>query len=203
MKKIKFSLLLALLPLLTASVQKPAGYIPGDKAAHVHLLNTDGKMSGFSAYPAAKGFIVIFTCNHCPFSKAYEDRIIALDKKYSPQGYQVIAINPNDSVQYPEDSYDSMKVRASEKGFGFPYLYDVTQEIAKQYGAEKTPHVFLLKSVNGEQIVQYTGAIDNNAKDAAAADQKFLENAVDELLAGKEVSVKTTKAIGCSVKWKM
>lgn len=182
--------------------QENKAYVPGDKAIAINLLNIDGKTSGFASFPGAKGFVVVFTCNHCPYAKLYEDRIMAIDKKYSPLGYQVIAVNPNDAEQYPEDSYENMKIRAAEKGFAFPYLHDESQETARAYGAEKTPHVYVVQALNGEYVVKYVGAIDNNAKDAAAADQKYLENALDELLAGKEVTVQSTKAVGCSVKWK-
>lgn len=151
-------------------------------------------------YKDAKGFIVIFTCNHCPYSVAYEDRIIDLDKKYKSKGYPVIAINPNNPKSYPDDSFDNMKIRAKDKGFTFPYLFDDGQKIYPQYGAMKTPHVYILQKTNKGNEVKYIGAIDNNYKDAGSANKKYVEDAVDALLEGKEVSVKTTKAIGCSIK---
>jgi thiol-disulfide isomerase/thioredoxin len=153
-------------------------------------------------YKSAKGFIVVFTCNHCPYAIAYEDRIEELDKKYASKGYPVIAINPNDAVSYPDDSFENMKVRAKQKGFTFPYLYDETQATAKIYGAQRTPHVYLLQKSGSDLIVKYVGAIDDNSQDAKAVKVKYLENAVDELLSGKDVSAKETKAIGCSIKWK-
>jgi hypothetical protein len=143
---------------------------------------------------------VIFTCNHCPYSVAYEDRIIAIDKRFKEKGYPVIAINPNNPTAYPEDSFDNMKVRAKEKGFTFPYLFDAGQQIYPQYGATKTPHVYLLQKVNGNNIVKYIGAIDDNHKNAAAVKNTFLDNAVTALLAGKEIKDKKTVAIGCSIK---
>ncbi len=151
-------------------------------------------------FPNAKGFVVIFTCNHCPYSKAYEDRIIALDKEYKYKGYPVIAINPNNPRDYPEDSYENMKKRADEKGFTFPYLVDAGQRIYPQYGATKTPHVYLLQKEDGKNIVKYIGAIDDNHKNASQVKNHFLADAIDALLAGREIENKTTKAIGCSIK---
>ncbi|NQY06301.1 MAG: thioredoxin family protein [Flavobacteriaceae bacterium] len=176
------------------------GYGIGDVATDFSLKNINDKMVSFKDYPKAKGFIVTFTCNHCPFSVAYEDRLIALDKKYKVKGYPVIAINPNNPETYPSDSFDAMKVRAKEKGFTFPYLFDDGQKIYPQYGAKKTPHMFVLQKSNKGNIVKYIGAIDDNYQDAAAVQTKYVEDAVEALLAGKEIKTKTTKAIGCSIK---
>lgn len=176
------------------------GYDIGDIATDFSLKNIDDKMVSLKDYKDAKGYIVTFTCNHCPFSVAYEDRIIALDKKYKSMGYPVIAINPNNPESYPTDSFDAMKVRAKEKGFTFPYLFDDGQKIYPQYGATKTPHMFVLEKTNKGNIVQYIGAIDDNYQDANAVKTKYVEDAVDALLSGKEVITKKTKAIGCSIK---
>jgi len=192
-----------LLSLLIASLTTSAGgYKINDEATDFALKNVDGRPVSLKDYKQAKGFIVIFTCNHCPFSKAYEDRIISLDKKYAPLGYPVIAINPNDPVRQPEDSYEKMIVRAREKGFTFPYLHDESQEITKAYGATRTPHVYILQKSEGKNLVKYIGAIDNNSEDASLADTPFASNAVDALLSGKEIGLKETKAIGCTIKWK-
>ena len=150
----------------------------------------------------AKGYIVVFTCNHCPFAKAYESRIMELDKKFSSKNYPVIAINPNDVSVVPDDSFENMVVRSKEKGYTFPYLYDESQEIASAYGATRTPHLFVLQKVDDKFIVKYIGAIDNNTEDAEKADKKYVEEAVDALIAGKSVSTTETKAIGCGIKWK-
>lgn len=176
------------------------GYKVGDLASDFKLKNVDGKMVSLADYKDAKGYIVIFTCNHCPFSIAYEDRIIALDKKYKALGYPVIAINPNDPSIAPDDSYDKMIVRAKEKGFTFPYLFDEGQKVLPLYGATRTPHVYLLeKTANGNKVA-YIGAIDNNHQDPAAADQKYLENAIEAIRSGKQPSPDFTKAVGCSIK---
>ncbi len=176
------------------------GYGIGDLAAAINLLNTDGKMVSYDNYPDAKGFIVIFTCNTCPYAVASEDRIIALDAEFKDKGYPVIAINPNNPEVQPADTYELMQAKASEKGFTFPYLYDKTNTIYAEYGATKTPHVYLLEKTDEGRVVQYIGAIDDNVRNGSAVKERFLANAVYELLDGKEVSVKETKAIGCSVK---
>ena len=175
------------------------GYKPGDKATDFKLKSVDGKMYSMSDYKDAKGFIVVFTCNHCPFAVKYEDRVIELAKKYKPKGYVLLAINPNDPAAQPDDSFDKMKVRAKEKGFTFPYLFDEGQKIYPQYGATKTPHAFLLDK---NLIVKYIGSIDDNVEDASAVKEKFLENAIAALEKGQEPSPASTKAIGCSIKVK-
>jgi len=187
--------------LLAAQFSFAEGYKVGDEATDFKLKNVDGNMVSLSDYDNAQGFIVIFTCNHCPFSKAYEDRIIALDKKYKVEGYPVIAINPNDSIIAPTDSYSNMIVRADEKNFTFPYLLDADQSIAKTYGATRTPHVYLLQKENGKLVVRYIGAIDDNSEDASAATQFYVDDAVNALMEGENPYPDFTKAIGCSIKY--
>ncbi|WP_066224424.1 thioredoxin family protein [Formosa haliotis] len=195
----------ALLLLLIVSAFTPVntaagGYKVGDIATDFKLENIDGKMVSLSDYKDAKGYIVIFTCNTCPYAVAYEDRIVALDKKYAALGYPVIAIMPNNTSVKPGDSMDAMKQRAKEKGFTFPYLIDAKQEIYPQYGATKTPHVYLLQKTKKGNEVKYIGAIDDNFQDASDVKTKYVEQAVDALLQGKEIKEKETKAIGCSIK---
>ena len=176
------------------------GYDIGDIATDFSLENIDGKMVSLADYKDAKGFIVIFTCNTCPYAVAYEDRIIALDKKYAKLGYPVIAIMPNNPEVQPKDSMEDMKARAKAKGFTFPYLMDAGQKIYPQYGATKTPHVYVLQKTNKGNQVKYIGAIDDNYQDAAAVKVKYVENAVDALLKGKDVPETKTRAIGCTIK---
>ncbi|MBX3238434.1 MAG: thioredoxin family protein [Chitinophagaceae bacterium] len=177
-----------------------AGYKIGDEATDFKLKNVDGNFVSLSGYKTAKGFIVIFTCNECPYAKAYEDRIIALDKKYKPEGYPVIAINPSDPVIQPSDAFSLMQKRARDKGFTFPYLVDEGQAVYPQYGALRTPHVFVLQKEDGRNIVKYIGAIDNNHEDADDASEKYVENAVNALLSNKKVPLETTVAVGCGIK---
>lgn len=176
------------------------GYKVGDVATDFSLKSTDNKMVSLKDFKDAKGFIVVFTCNHCPYAKAYEDRIIGIDKKYSKLGYPVIAINPNNPAKQPEDAFDRMKTRAKEKKFTFPYLFDDGQRIYPQYGATKTPHVYVLQKTGKGNVVKYIGAIDDNFEDEKAVKEKYVENAVNALLSNKDVPVKETKAIGCSIK---
>lgn len=176
------------------------GYDIGDIATDFNLENIDGKMVSLSNYEDAKGFIVIFTCNTCPYAVAYEDRVEALNKKYASQGYPVIAIMPNNIEVKPGDNMEGMQKRAADKGFTFPYLMDKNQEIYPQYGATKTPHVYVLKNTKYGNVVRYIGAIDDNYKDANLVNQKYVEDAVDALLSGEEIKETKTRAIGCSIK---
>lgn len=204
MKTIKILLLALVIGGMSAfTVSKIAvadGYKVGDVATDFKLMNVDGKMVSLANYKDAKGYIVTFTCNTCPYAVGYEDRIIALNNKYASLGYPVIAIMPNNPDVQPGDSMEAMKKRAKEKGFTFPYLMDDGQNIYPKYGATKTPHVFILQKTSKGNVVKYIGAIDDNYQDASAVKTKYVENAVDALLKGKEVTQQETKAIGCSIK---
>ena len=180
------------------------GYQVGDYAQDFSLMGVDGKKVSLSDYNNAEGFIVIFTCNTCPYAKMYEQRIKALHNSYAEKGYPVIAINPNCPERSPGDSMDKMKERAQEKEFGFAYLQDETQNVTKAYGATNTPHTYVLKKESPSKYkVIYIGAIDNNYRDASKANKHYVRNAVESLLQGKTPKEKSTKAIGCSIKWKM
>ncbi|KOY52310.1 thioredoxin family protein [Polaribacter dokdonensis] len=177
-----------------------ATYKVGDSIEDFSLMNIDDKMVSLADYTSAKGFIIIFTCNTCPYSVANEDRIIALNNKYASKGFPVIAINPNDPDVVPDDSFAAMKVRASKKGFNFPYLLDKGQKVYPKFGATKTPHVYIVSKP--EMKVEYIGAIDDSSRNPDAVNEKYVENAVDALLVGKKIDKTTTKAIGCSIKTK-
>ncbi|MGR3811334.1 thioredoxin family protein [Jiulongibacter sp. NS-SX5] len=183
------------------SLVLPTGYEVGDEATDFSLKNIDGKMVSLKDFTQAKGFIVVFTCNHCPFSKAYEDRVVALDAKFAAKGFPVIAINPNDPAAYEEDSFENMKKRAAEKGYTFPYLVD-EKGVGQVYGAARTPHVFVIKKEEGKNIIKYIGAIDDNAQDPSSVSKRYVEDAVNNLLQNKPVVTQSTKAIGCSIKWR-
>ena len=202
MKTLKLSAIALFTVLISAFTVSDAGagYKVGDIATDFSLKNVNNKMVSLRDYKDAKGFIVIFTCNHCPYAIAYEDRIIALDKLFSKQGYPVIAINPNNPVKQKEDSFELMQLRAQEKGFTFPYLLDDGQKIFPQYGATKTPHVYILQKTAGGNQVKYIGAIDDNYTDEAAVKTKYVEAAVNALIKGVAIKVAETKAIGCSIK---
>ncbi|MFO8022276.1 MAG: thioredoxin family protein [Perlabentimonas sp.] len=199
MKKIILALSLTLLTLSAAFSQ---GYEIGDKATDFKLKNVDGKMVSMADYSDAKGFVVIFSCNHCPFVVAYEDRMIELHNKFAPKGFPVIAINSNDPEVQPQDSYEKMIERSNEKNFPFVYLFDEGQKVYPKYGATRTPHVYLLNKEGSNLTVEYIGAIDDNHKDASKVKKNYLADAIDALLAGKKPKVTETKAIGCTIKSK-
>lgn len=177
--------------LITGMIQHE-GLNIGDKAIDFSLENMDGTMISLDTYDDARGYIVVFTCNNCPYAKAYKDRIASLHTSFAPKGYPVIAINTSDSKE-------EIIERANEQEYPFPYLYDEMQDVSRAYGATKTPHAFVLTK---DKTVAYIGAIDNNYKNAADVDQHYVKDAVEALLGNKEVPVQSTKAIGCSIKWK-
>ena len=205
MKLIKTITVFAIVLLMSAftgitNTSRDNGYEVGDIATDFKLKNIDGNMVSLADYKDAKGYIVIFTCNTCPYAVQYEDRIIDLDKNYAAKGYPVVAIMPNNPAVQPGDNVDAMKARAASKGFTFPYLFDDGQKIYPQYGATKTPHVYLLEKTNKGNVVKYIGAIDDNYKDPAAVNTKYVEEAVDALIDGKDIEETKTRAIGCSIK---
>lgn len=198
-----FSILVpAIAALISLSPQAATGYAVGDEVKNFTLNNVDGKPVSLNDYASQEGVIVVFTCNHCPYAKAYETRVMELDKKYKTNGYPVLAINPNDPVREPDDSPENMKKRSAEMDYSFPYLFDVSQQVAKDFGATRTPHVYLLKSNNGKFTVEYIGAIDDNTDEPAAVKTKYVENAIKSLKTGEKPAVNYTKAIGCTIKWK-
>ena len=202
MKLIKSILILSCVAVLVAGKMISPNYGVGDTVADFKLKNVDGKMIALSDYKNSKGVIVIFDCNTCPFSKKYNDRIIALNQKYASKGYPVVTINSNDPDVSDGDSFEEMVDLAKRKNYDFPYLVDATQDVARAFGATNTPHVFILQRNGKDFKVAYIGAIDNNARDGSQADKKYVEEAVDALLMGKDVPTNKTKAIGCGIKWK-
>ncbi len=163
------------------------------------LPATDGRTYSLASFSGSKLLVVSFTCNHCPYAKAYEDRFSALVREFSPKGVAFLAINPNDANRYPDDSFDAMKARAKEKNFQFPYLFDESQATARAYGAVCTPHLFV---ADQQRNLAYEGRIDDSWKDEAAARSHDLRNALEALLCGKPVPATNTNPMGCSIKWK-
>lgn len=174
----------------------------GQAAPNFKLKNVDNTEVSFTSYPKAKGFIVVFTCNTCPYAKAYEQRIIDLDKKYAPLGYPAIAINPNDAEVSKGDSFEKMQELAKEKKYSFPYLFDNGQVITNLYGAKNTPHLFVLSKSEKGNNIEYTGAIDNDTEELNADRTKYVEQAITALLKNEKPAVVLTKAIGCTVRRK-
>ena len=197
-----FSLFFSVTVLMNADF-KTDGYKVGDKVSNFKLKNTvDGKMVSLTDYKDAKGLIVVFTCNHCPFAKMWESRIMDLDKQFASKGYPVVAISPNDPAAYPDDAPEEMKKRAKQKAYSFPYLFDDTQNVAKSFGATKTPHVYILSKKGSDMVVEYIGAVDDNARDEDAVSKTYAADAVNALIKGKDIKVKEAPAVGCSIKWK-
>ena len=177
-----------------------AGLNPGDVAVDFKLKNVDNSEVALSDYKDQEGVILVFTCNPCPFAKAYEQRIIKLHNTYADMGFPVVAINPNDVDISPDDTMEQMKVRAREEDYPFVYLKDETQEVYRSYGATKTPHIYLLQN-NGDKFkVAYVGAIDDNAMEEASVTSKYVESAIAAVVSGSKPKPSTTKAIGCTIK---
>ena len=170
----------------------------GSAAPEFNLVATDDATYSLKSFESKKALVVMFSCNHCPYVQAYEDRIMEIQKDYSDD-LQVVAINSNDDMNYPEDSFANMTNRANMRGFNFPYLRDETQKVAKSYGATHTPEIFLFDK---ERRLTFHGKIDDNWQERNAVRSKYLRNAIDELLEGKQISIPETFTIGCTIKWK-
>ncbi|MBO9674865.1 MAG: thioredoxin family protein [Sphingobacteriaceae bacterium] len=178
------------------------GYKVGDVVKDFSLKNVDNKNVSLADYKDAKGYIVVFTCNTCPVAKAYEDRIAVLNATYAAKGYPVVAINPNDAGAVPAEGFEKMQALAAEKKFNFPYLLDPGHVVTKQFGATRTPHVFVLNKTGKGNVVEYIGAIDNDPEEANSTKIEYVKNAINELSTGKKPTVTATKAVGCTIKWK-
>lgn len=185
--------------LLFSSMLSPSAYIVGDQAEDFSLKNVDGRMVSLTDYKDVRGYIIVFTCNHCPYAQAYEQRIIEIHRKFSPKGFPVIAINPNSPEIVPDDSFEEMQERSREKHFPFVYLFDEEQTVGLKFGASRTPHVFILDST---LIVRYIGAIDDNMENPNGVKKRYVENAVNALLRGEHPNPDFTRAVGCTVKKK-
>ena len=169
----------------------------GSPAPDFDLPGTDGKNHSLGSFADKHILAVVFSCNHCPYVKDYEGRMVTIQSDFSGRGVQLVAINSNDEVAYPEDGFDAMVARAREKGFNFPYLRDKSQTVVEAYGAVCTPHVFVFDS---SRRLRYRGRIDDS-RDQAAVRSPDLRNALDDLAAGREVRVPDTRPFGCSIKW--
>lgn len=170
----------------------------GDKLPMFSLVATNGRECNPYEFEESKIIVVMFTCNHCPYVQAYENRLIELQKHFAPKAVTFIAINSNDEVNYPLDSFESMVKRAKEKGYNFPYLRDKTQEVAKTFGASFTPEIFVFDE---KKTLQYHGRIDDNWQEPSKVTKENLKEAIESILSNKPVDRANTQAIGCTVKW--
>jgi peroxiredoxin len=171
----------------------------GDRLPDFKLPGVDGKSYTNYNYADRYALLVIFTCNHCPYSRAYWKRIYKLATKYEEDNLGIVAVNSNDAQQYPEDSFENMKKIARELDFNFPYLHDETQELAAKFGATRTPEVFLF---NSKRELVYKGAIDDCWDNESMVTRVYLEDAIEYALDGIEVDYPEIPAVGCSIKWK-
>lgn len=189
------------LGLSTLAVVTASALTIGDAppAADVKMQNVDGRELSIADLRGARGTLVVFTCNHCPYAKSWEDRLVSLGNSFREKGIGVIAVNPNDFEEYDEDSYPEMQKRAKAKGYEFPYVVDATSGVAKAFGATRTPEAFLFDA-NGKLV--YHGAIDDNAESAAKVSKTHLRDALEAVVAGTPVKLAETKAIGCSIKFR-
>ncbi len=178
-----------------------AGVDPGDMAPEFELFGVDYRYHSLAQYADNEAIVVVFTCNHCPYAVDYEDKLVALGNRYQPRGIQFLAVNPNPADMVPADGFPQMQVRAEEKGFPFPYLYDETQQVARAYGATVTPHIFVVRYTmeDGANVprVVYEGAIDNRHEDP-----DYLADALEAILAGREIEHVKTAQFGCTVKYR-
>ena len=171
----------------------------GDKAVPFELPGIDDQRHALEDYADKEAVAVVFTCNHCPYARAWEDRLIGIQSDYTARGVQLVAINANDAEKYPNDSFSKMKERSEEKGFTFPYLYDESQEVARAYGAERTPEIFLFDK---DGSLRYHGTVDDNYEDPASVKAYYLKEALEAVLADHEPSTTETTPVGCTIKWK-
>jgi peroxiredoxin len=182
------------------TMNTPARLSIGDPAPDfAGLPGVDGRPHALADYAGAKGLVVIFSCNHCPYVQAYEDRLIALQAATAAAGIRFVAINANDATGYPDDDFDHMVIRAREKKFNFDYVRDESQEVARAYGAAHTPQVFVF---DGGRALFYTGKIDDNWREPEKVTRQYLREALEALIAGRALSEPVTPAIGCTIKWK-
>lgn len=194
-RSLKAVLFLAAVVAIGGVAQRAAALGIGDKAPDWSgIVGVDDKDHGLADYEKAKAVVIVFTCNHCPVAKAYEDRLIALQKAYKKKGVQIVAVNVNNMAA---DKLDKMKVRAEEKEFNFPYLYDETQKIGHDYGATVTPHVFLLDK---DRKIAYMGAVDDNIKPDQVS-KHYLADALDAVLAGQTPPEAVTRQFGCGIQY--
>ncbi len=163
------------------------------------LKNVDGNFVSLISFPDAKGFIIVFTCNHCPFAKLYPPRLNNLNNKFKPLGVPLIAISSTDTMMYEEDTYPNMVIKANEEHFNFPYLFDEMQVVAKNFKAQKTPHAYVIWKENKQWVVKYNGAIDDNGMEPEKVTETYVSNAVNELLTNQPIKTSETKSIGCQI----
>jgi peroxiredoxin len=187
--------LLLILPLLLLAAGRKKERVVDDFS----LLNVDGRIVSLADFPEARGFVIVFTCNHCPFAKLYPPRFNQFYEKYASQGVPLLAISSTDTVMYEEDAFSRMRAKAVAEHFTFPYLHDANQTVARNFDAQKTPHAYVIWKDKGKWVVKYNGAFDDNGAHQELVGEPYVANAVDALLAGRRVGVSETASIGCQI----
>ena len=200
-KKHSLTLLISLL-VLPALFLMAFATINNKQVGDFSLKNVNGKNVSLKDYPDAKGFIIVFTCNHCPFAKLYYKRLNELNTEFAAKGVPLIAISSTDTISYEEDTFPENVKKAEEQHFNFPYLYDGAQKVAKAFAAQKTPHAYVIWKVGGKWVIKYNGAIDDNGAHPELVHNAYVANAVNELLASKEVTTSEIKSIGCQINFR-
>jgi len=190
----------AIMLILIAAIFLSGFRLAEKTVADFKLKNTDGQYVSLSDYKTAKGFIVVFTCNHCPFAKRYPGRLKEMNQKYKPLGVPLIAISSADTLLFAGDAYAKMVEKARAEQFNYPYLYDGALSVARNFGAQKTPHAFVIWHEAGKWVVKYDGAIDDNGAEPTKVQHHYVADAVDALLKGQPVPLAKTKSIGCSIR---
>lgn len=183
---------------LTYSTKSELGSI----APAFNLPGTDGKQYGLDSFKSSKALLIVFMCNHCPYVIATQKRINQLAREFGPRGLQVVGINSNDSVRYPDDSFEAMKKRVKEEHFVFPYLWDESQEVAKVYDAVCTPDPYLYERVGSDFVLRYRGRIDDSWKDESQVKKRELASAIEAVLSSQPVNPDQMPSMGCSIKWR-
>ena len=173
--------------------------LPDSLIINFNLLGIDDKQHSLEEFDESKIFIIVFMCNHCPYVKAIIGRLVELQNKYKNKRVQLLGINSNDTLTYPEDSFENMKLFAKEHNINFPYLFDETQNVAREYDAVCTPDIFVY---NTDRKLEYRGRFDDNWKDESSVNERDLEKAVELILAGKKINFEQVPSLGCSIKWK-
>lgn len=166
------------------------------------LKSTDKKWVSLKNFPDAKGFIIVFICNHCPFVSRYADRLNALNKKYSSLGIPLIAVNSSDTLIFGAETFAKMTEYAKKKKYTFPYLCDKNQIVGKNFAANKTPHAFVIWKEKSSWVIEYSGALDDNGAEPLKVIHPYINEAIENLLAGKKVAIPITNSIGCEIHYR-
>ncbi len=183
---------------LTYSSQKELGRVAPDFS----LKGVDGRTYSLADFKSSRALVVGFLCNHCPYVIAIQDRFVALAREFQAKGVGFIAINSNDTVQYPDDSFEKMKIRAAEKVYSFPYVLDETQDVARAYDAACTPDLYAFENKGGEFLLRYHGRLDDNWKEPTQVRKRELADALTALVSGAPVNPDQLPSMGCNIKWK-